>query len=132
MPLCKTCLSVAMIAATLAVASVASADTKTLTPLTQKPLLMARPKISTLQISYSVGCVVRGTPVEFPNDIVLSNEGAFTIPVGLKVDWVVPPGAYKGSYTFAAALKPGENVMLANAMSGEAGAETPCTVTHSK
>lgn len=123
----KSRLGVALIAFLFATPALA----ETVKPLTNDTLLR-KPSISNLQISYSIGCIVQGTPVEFPNDIVLSNEGAFTIPAGLKVDWVVRPGAYKGSYTFAAQLKPGKNVILANVMSGSAGAGTPCTVTQTK
>ncbi len=76
-----------------------------------------------------IDCVVRGTPVEFPDDIWLSNAGSVDIPAGYKVKWEMTQPAKTGLYTFAAAVPPNAGVLVANALPGGVPAGMPCTVT---
>ena len=96
----------------------------------QKPTgpVVINPNLPKLSL-YHLGCQVAGTPVEFPNDVELTNTGATTIPSGYKVHWVVPAPHHEGTYTFSVPLPAGQHVFIGNAVPGGAGAGEACTTT---
>lgn len=82
-----------------------------------------------VQLAFKLACKVQGTPVEFPDDIALINNGPGTVAKGTKVHWKLASPAHEGDYTFAAALAPGKVVYLSGVLPGGVEAGKPCTVT---
>ena len=72
-------------------------------------------------------CVAAGSPLEFPDDVALVNNGTVSIASGTKVAWAMP-GHGSGTYVFGAVLGPNHAVYLPNVLSSAVGAGTPCTV----
>lgn len=93
-------------------ANVARMPTRTLTVVPQ-PMALA------------FDCVVAGTPVEFPNDIHISNANGFAT-AGVKVAYLAP-GGHSGMVTLPP-LSPGEGVYVANAVPGGMVAGAACEV----
>jgi hypothetical protein len=75
------------------------------------------------------GCVVQGTPVEFPNDIYVTNTGTASVPKGTVVHWELPNVSLKGDYTLAADLAVGKGVMIDGVAGAGLPAGTACTAT---
>jgi hypothetical protein len=73
-----------------------------------------------------LNCFIGGTPVEFPDDVVLANVGVSTIQPGTKVHWSIQN--YQGDYTFSAPLTPNHVVSISGAVGAHLGAGTPCNV----
>ena len=118
----------AILAGLLVAAPAGAADRTTVAPSESatKPLMKPGPDLT---LSVKVGCVVRGTPVEFPDDIFLSNDGTATIPAGFKVEWEVAAPPTSGIHTFAAAVAPGTGVFVQGALPGGVPAGVACTAT---
>jgi hypothetical protein len=70
------------------------------------------------QIEQKVACSVAGTPVEFPNGILIRNSGLITIPAGRIVRWTINTPKHSGTHTLTAPLAQGETVLLPNVTSG--------------
>lgn len=81
----------------------------------------------TLQLLYKFGCQAQGTPVEFPNDIVIVNKSAHAIPAGTKVKWKMVSMNVSGIKVLPN-LAPGAHVFIANAVPGGIPAGSACTV----
>ena len=95
----------------------------------QKPTgVVINPNLLNLSL-YHLGCPVWGTPVDFPNDVELTNTGGATIPSGYKIHWDVPAPHHEGTYTFTAPLPAGQHVFIGNAVPGGAGRGEQCTTT---
>ncbi len=109
-----------------------SADQRALSTTQTAPTVRANPAIIGSMILFD--CVVRGAPVEFPNDIVILNKGPGTVPSGYKIKWEAPSvNPYRsGLYTFGAPLAPQGHVFLSNVLPGGMAAEMPCKVTAMK
>lgn len=75
------------------------------------------------------GCVVKGQPSEFPNDIALVNKGLTVIKAGTTVKWSVPLINANGSYKLTSDLAPGKNVALVNVLPGGVEAGSNCKVS---
>lgn len=75
----------------------------------------------------SIGCVAQGTPVEFPNDIVLSNKGNVTLAAGTRIQWIMTAPNRSGVYKLTAPLAPGKAVFVANVLGSGVGAGHPCS-----
>ncbi len=75
----------------------------------------------------SLSCVVAGTPVEFPDDIMITNTGNTTLAAGSKINWYLHANAY-GVHTLAQPLAPTQYVLLAN-VSGGWPAGASCTAS---
>jgi hypothetical protein len=77
-----------------------------------------------------VECKVQGTPVEFPDDILIVNSGNVTIAKGQKISWKVPKINKTGIHTLAADLLAGKSVFVDGALPGgiEAGAACEASV----
>lgn len=68
---------------------------------------------SKLRLAKVAGCSVAGTPVEFPDDIVIVNKGLAKLVAGTKIKWSIPGYAtYAGVHTLVADLGPGQGVKL--------------------
>lgn len=84
--------------------------------------------IPNLQFTYSFDCRAQGTPVEFPNDIVIINKGPGVVPQGTQVHWEIAKPNYKGNYTLPA-LNQGQHIFISGVAGSGVQAGTPCTVT---
>ncbi len=72
-------------------------------------------------------CVVKGTPVEFPNDIAIWHSYSFTVPAGTKVAYTAPYG--KTGTVVLPALPPNTYHFVNNVFPGGGPAGAPCTAT---
>jgi hypothetical protein len=121
-------LQTALVVASVALASSAyAAGQPTLGPSQTPGPVVTNPGI--MKPIFKIQCVVNGTPVEFPNDIYLGNEGPGTIPAGYKVHWDLPAPHFSGDYTFAQDVVPGKGVYILGAVPGGAPAGVLCTWT---
>ena len=74
-----------------------------------------------------LACIVGGTPVEFPNDIWVTNTSSATLIKGMALTFAIPSVGVKGSFILPSNVAPGTQVKIADIFGGaEAGA--PCTV----
>lgn len=76
----------------------------------------------------AVGCLVAGTPVEFPNDLYLTNKGSETLKAGTKLKFAVQSTGAKGAVRLPADIAVGAQVKVADVLNGGAEAGAPCTV----
>ena len=72
-------------------------------------------------------CVVSGTPVEFPNDIRISNPYSFAIGAGTVVAYKAPFG--NAGTVVLPALAPGAGFHVSNAVPGGITAGAPCSAS---
>ena len=79
------------------------------------------------QLRSALACAVRGTPVEFPNDIVIWPQ-SYWVPAGTIASWSVPGSIFHGTVALPS-LSHGQSFFVSNAIPGGLPAETPCTVT---
>ena len=80
-----------------------------------------------LKMKLKIDCVVSGTPVEFPNDIRISNPYNFAIDTGTVVAYNAPFG--NTGTVVLPALAPGAGFHVSNAVPGGITAGAPCTVS---
>lgn len=73
----------------------------------------------------SVACVVSGTPVEFPNDVIFTNDGNVTLSAGTWIQWHLHSQA-NGWYQLSNSLTPGDHVFVPNVLPGGWIAGVPC------
>jgi len=74
-----------------------------------------------------LACIVGGTPVEFPNDLWVTNTSSATLIKGMALTFAIPSVGVKGSFILPSNVAPGTQVKIADVFGGaEAGA--PCTV----
>lgn len=73
-------------------------------------------------------CAVRGTPVEFPDDISIWSS-TLPIPAGTVVDWAVPSSNYHGTVTLPA-LEANRIHFLSGALGSALAAGTPCVISY--
>jgi len=79
------------------------------------------------QRNIKLACIVGGTPVEFPNDIWVTNTTAATLLKGTALTFTIPSIGVKGSFLLPSNVPSGKQVKIADIFGGaEAGA--PCTV----
>lgn len=69
--------------------------------------MQANPKIKVVR---HLSCKVWGTPSEFPDTVLLTNDGNITIPAGTRIHWRVKNGARSGNFTFPHALAVGGSI----------------------
>ncbi len=74
-----------------------------------------------------LACIVGGTPVEFPNDIWITNTTGATLVKGTALTFAVPSIGVKGSFILPSNVAPGTQVQIADIFGG-AQAGAPCTV----
>jgi hypothetical protein len=79
------------------------------------------------QRTIKLACIVGGTPVEFPNDIWVTNTTSATLLKGTALNFTIPSIGVKGSFLLPSNVPSGKQVKIADIFGGaEAGA--PCTV----
>jgi hypothetical protein len=84
--------------------------------------------IAKMKLVPSVSCKVQGTPVEFPDDIYILNDGAAMVPKGTTIHWSIATSNMQGDYTLLADLERGKGVFISGALPGGHGAG-PCTAS---
>ena len=84
--------------------------------------------VAKMKLVPSVSCKVQGTPVEFPDDIYIFNDGPAMVPKGTMIHWSIPSSNMQGEYTLLADLERGKGVFISGALPGGHGAG-PCTAS---
>lgn len=79
-------------------------------------------------LAYRLTCGAYGTPVEFPDDVGIINEGPGTVPAGTRLHWKMTAPSFEGQYTLQAPLAPGRMVHIPGVLGSGVAAGTPCTV----
>ncbi|MFN3197647.1 MAG: hypothetical protein ACE366_04400 [Bradymonadia bacterium] len=72
-------------------------------------------------------CGFYGTPVEFPNDVQITNKGRNTLKKGTRIQWRNGNGAHKGVYKLTSDLAAGATVSAHNVVPGGIPAGASCT-----
>ena len=115
---------IAAVAAIIAVsANVVAAANTTRKPQASQTLQKVKP--STLHYAVTFDCKAQGTPVEFPNDLVVVNKGPGNISAGTKINWRMENSFAQGSYVLPA-LAPNQQAFISNANPGGLPAGTKC------
>jgi len=115
---------IAAVAAVIAVsANVVAAANTTRKPKASQTLQKVKPSI--LQYAVKFDCKAQGTPVEFPNDLVVVNKGPGSISAGTKINWRMENSFTQGSYVLPA-LAPNQQAFISNANPGGLPAGTKC------
>ena len=78
-------------------------------------------------LKLSFACEVAGTPVEFPNDIRISNPYNFTVQAGTVAHYSAPFG--NTGTVVLPELAPGAGIYVSNAVPGGITAGTPCSAS---
>lgn len=104
---------------------------------TAQPTLAAQFKVNangmTVQMSPKantarhLSCKVWGTPVEFPDQVLLTNDGNIAIPAGTKVHWQTRDHARSGNFTLPKTLAVGKSAYAPEPGGYARGA--PCDVS---
>lgn len=95
-----------------------------------QPKMVARPVHTPVAVPlYKLGCVVQGTPVEFPDDVNITNNGTSTVKKGKTLHWEIPNTSRKGDYVLTQDLLAGKSVFVSGALPGGHPAGAQCTVT---
>lgn len=83
-----------------------------------------------IQLAKVAGCLVAGSPSEFPDDLWFTNKGLGTLKAGTTIKWTIVGYGTKGSFTLSADLAPGKNVFASGILGGgvEAGHDCKATV----
>lgn len=76
-----------------------------------------------------LGCVVRGTPPKFPDDIYILNNGNSPLPKGATILWSIPDTDRAGEHTLDEALAPGKGLTLAGVVTGGMPVGVKCRAT---
>jgi hypothetical protein len=74
-----------------------------------------------------LACSVKGTPSEFPDDLVITNMGLTTIQAGAQFKWSVKAPKLSGYGTISRHIDPGQSIRLNSVLPGGLEAGTPCT-----
>jgi hypothetical protein len=85
-------------------------------------------KLAKLNVNLSLSCAVAGTPVEFPDDILIANSGLIEIPVGTQIVWQTKAPNLQGTTILAKTLKPGKSVKLNGVLAGGLSPYTKCVI----
>jgi hypothetical protein len=85
---------------------------------------------SKLQFAKIAGCMVAGTPSEFPDDLRFNNKGVGVLKAGTKIKWKVNGYSTGGTHTLVADLTPGATAFASGVLGGgvEAGRDCKATV----
>jgi hypothetical protein len=85
--------------------------------------------VAKLNIGLKLNCFVAGTPVEFPDDLVISNAGLIAVPAGTKIQWSVAVAGEYGFAVLAKTLTPGKSVKLNSVLEGGVELGSACAIT---
>ena len=124
----KISIATALAVSTLGTAMTQAADNRLLlqraTPAGQMAPLGNR-AIAKMKLKFD--CVVAGTPVEFPNDIRISNPYNFAVAAGTVVAYSAPFG--NSGTVVLPALAPGAGFFVSNAVPGGITAGAACAAS---
>jgi hypothetical protein len=79
-----------------------------------------------LQLAKIAGCMVAGTPSEFPDDLRFTNKGVGVLKAGTKISWNLTGYNTKGTYTLVADLSPGATAFASGILGGGVEAGHDC------
>lgn len=85
----------------------------------------AAPAAAPADLKLSFGCEVAGTPVEYPDDIRITNPYSFAIGAGVKVAYAAPYG-HSGEVLLPA-MAPGQSIYVDGAVEGGLAPGVSCT-----
>lgn len=85
--------------------------------ISKSPITKVLPKLK---------CLARGTPVEFPNDVQIWNEGTTTLKAGGSITWEFEAPNFKGTHKLTEDLLPGKSIYLSNVLPNGVPADTKC------
>ena len=80
-----------------------------------------------LQLAKIAGCVVAGTPSEFPDDLRFTNKGVGVLKAGTKISWKIAGYSTGGTHILVADLSPGSTVFASGILGGGVEAGRDCT-----
>lgn len=72
-------------------------------------------------------CIVQGSPSEFPDDIMITNKGATTVPKGKTFHWTIPNTSRQGDWVLTSDLLAGKSVFASGVVGGGHPAGAKCT-----
>jgi hypothetical protein len=79
-----------------------------------------------------IACKIKGNPVEFPNDLVLTNTAntaSRPLPKGTRIRWSIPKFSQQGFHVLKESLKPGASVFLSNVLPTGVEPRNSCEAT---
>jgi hypothetical protein len=97
-------------------------------PGTGNPGLNSYPEVAKLNIGLRLNCAVAGTPVEFPDDLVIANAGLIELAAGTQIQWQVAAAGQSGIAVLAKTLRPGKSLKLNGVLAGGVQIGTPCAI----
>ena len=86
-------------------------------------------EVARLNIGLRLNCAVAGTPVEFPDDLVIANAGLIDVAAGTQIQWQVAAAGQSGIAVLATTLKPGKSIKLNGVLAGGVETGTACAIT---
>jgi hypothetical protein len=115
-----------LLLAGLATATAAHAQVYRLAPAQTTPnaVMQANPNI--ILPHPTMSCIVQGTPVEFPSDVLLRNTSSYTLPAGKWVYWYLHSQA-NGWHQLSAPLGANAAFYLNNVIPGGWSAGATCS-----
>ena len=123
----KTISAVAITVAALTATASGAADLRKAKPSIQsRSTMQSAAGMKAARIAIKVGCVVNGTPVEFPNDIFIVNQSGVALQARTQVKWNTQNNAFSGVVQLPA-MQPGQAHFVSNALPGGLPAGTPCS-----
>ena len=122
----KSVLAAALALASLSAVTAQAADDRLLLQRTSPNVQMAPATNDTVaRVKLRFDCIVAGTPVEFPNDILISNPYNFTVAAGTQAAYSAPFG--NAGTVVLPTLAPGAGFLVSNAVPGGVTAGAACT-----
>jgi len=88
----------------------------------KKPVVVQTPVAQLVQFD----CVVQGSPVEFPDDVLITNKLTNTVAKGKTIHWSIPNTTRQGDYVLTADLLGGKSVFVTGAIPGGMSAGVKC------
>jgi hypothetical protein len=76
-----------------------------------------------------LGCVVRGTPARFPDDLYILNNGKSAVAAGTTLHWSIPNTNREGDYKLTAELAVGKAMTIPDVVTGGMPVGVKCVVT---
>jgi hypothetical protein len=93
------------------------------------PGLTSYKEVARLNIGLRLNCAVAGTPVEFPDDLVIANAGLIDVAAGTQIQWQIAAAGQSGIAVLAKTLKPGKSVKFNGVLAGGVEIGTACAIT---
>lgn len=97
--------------------------------LSVKQPIAVKPAGTVPAVPMLLPCVVQGSPVEFPNDLLITNNRTTTIPKGKIIHWSMPNTSIQGDYTLTEDLLPQKSMYMYEILGGGMSAGLKCNAT---